>query len=77
MMLSAPERLRLKILIGTERLGRLTAVQEREMRQLIAKEFPDEARSLERDMLVRLGLGMMAAWHLFPEQFKDEVEEHA
>lgn len=77
MMLLPPERTRLTLLIGRERRGWLTDAEEREMRGLIGKEYPSEAQQFDRELLVRLGLGMMAAWHYFPDAFKDPVEGHA
>lgn len=62
-----PERQRLKVLVGLQRTGRLTAEQEREMRQLIGREWPQWAASLKVEDLGRLGLGMMGAWYLFDE----------
>lgn len=77
MMLTSNERTRVKVLIGFQRRGVLSEAEGRELRALIGREYPAEAQSLPLERLVLLGLGMMAAWHLFPEQFPDSVEHAA
>ena len=70
-LLDASERRRLKALVGRQRRGVMTAADETEFRDLIAKEFPADAQTLPLEGLVQVGLGMMAVWYLFPEDYPE------
>jgi hypothetical protein len=61
------ERHRLKVLVARQRTGRLTTGEEDELRQLIGREWPRWAATLDVQDLGRLGLGMMGAWYLLDE----------
>lgn len=66
-MLTAYERTQLQTLIGRQKLGWLTPLEEQQMRRLIAKEYPAEAGAMTLAGLVLLGLGILAAWALLKD----------
>lgn len=68
MTLTPWERNRLSELIGRQRLGWLTPAEEQEMRNLIAKEYPEDATALAIGGLVLLGLGILAAWAILKDK---------
>jgi hypothetical protein len=52
----------------------MTDTEEVELRSLVAKESPMEAKTLSKENLGLFGLGMMAAWYLFPEDLPENVQ---
>jgi hypothetical protein len=69
----AAQRIRLKTLVGRQRRGILTPPEENELRALIAYEYPKDAYSFGPENLGLLGLGIMAVWYLFPEDFPEHA----